>query len=80
VTKRSKKATKPARTPSAEQFAERRRHHELREVLDELIEHVRTLAGATNLMGPSEREYAQERLEWLAEEVWRLVLSVPLGD
>lgn len=54
---------------------ERRSNHELREVLDELVQYVRQLAASAELMSPSEREYAQERLEWLAEEVWRFVLE-----
>ncbi len=53
--------------------AERRRNTDLREVLDELIAYVRDVANRAEMMGPSEREYAQERLEWLAEEVWRFV-------
>lgn len=55
--------------------AERRRNVGLREVLDELIEHVRQLAGTVSTLPPSELEYAQQRLEWLADEVWRLVME-----
>ncbi len=55
--------------------AERRRNTDLREVLDELIAYVRDVANRAEMMGPSEREYAQERLEWLAEEVWRFVVD-----
>ncbi len=55
--------------------AERRRNTDLREVLDELIAYVRDVANRAEMMGPSEREYAQERLEWLAEEVWRFVMK-----
>ncbi len=55
--------------------AERRSNTDLREVLDELIAYVRDVANRAEMMGPSEREYAQERLEWLAEEVWRFVVD-----
>ncbi len=55
--------------------ADRRRNTDLREVLDELIAYVRDVANRAEMMGPSEREYAQERLEWLAEEVWRFVIG-----
>jgi hypothetical protein len=51
---------------------ERRRNQPLREVLDELIEHTRTIARRVKEMTPEEMDYAQQRLEWLADEVWRL--------
>ncbi len=47
----------------------------LREVLDELIGHVRDTSRRVDDMGPSELKYAQERLQWLVDEVWRLVLE-----
>ena len=50
---------------------ERRANRELREVLDELVEHVRHIARHAATMTSQERDYAEERLEWLAEEVWR---------
>ncbi len=50
---------------------ERRANRELREVLNELVEHVRGVARNINTMSPDALAYAQERLEWLAEEVWR---------
>ncbi len=59
--------------------AERRSNTDLREVLDELIAYVRDVANRAEMMGPSEREYAQERLEWLAEEVWRFVMEGPIS-
>jgi len=61
------------RAPPAEQ--ERRNNRELREVLDELVEFVRHLAANVSNMSPAELGYAQERLEWLADEVWRSVLE-----
>jgi len=51
--------------------AERRHNASLREVLDELLQHARDIARKAKSMTPAELEYAQERLEWLADEVWR---------
>src|SRR5688572_21424456 len=51
---------------------ERRRNPELRELLDELLTHVRTLSRAAREMSDAERSYAQQRLEWLADEIWRV--------
>jgi hypothetical protein len=52
--------------------SERRVNRELREVLDELVEHVRYVARNVRTMTPQELEYAEQRLEWLADEVWRI--------
>lgn len=54
---------------------ERRQMGGLREVLDELIGHVRDTSRRVEEMGASELEYAQERMQWLVDEVWRLVLE-----
>lgn len=54
---------------------ERRRKPTLREVLDELVEHVRQVTRGAPTMTPDERDYAQQRLEWLADEVWRLAVQ-----
>jgi len=51
--------------------SERRANRELREVLDELVEHVRYVARNVRTMSKQDLEYAEERLEWLADEVWR---------
>jgi hypothetical protein len=51
---------------------ERRVNRELREVLDELVEHVRYVARNVQAMSKQDLEYAEERLEWLADEVWRI--------
>ncbi len=51
---------------------ERRQNLSLREVLDELVAHARVIARQAGQMSPDELEYAQERLEWLADEVWRV--------
>jgi hypothetical protein len=50
---------------------ERRANRELREILDEMVEHVRHVARDIKTMSAEDLSYAQERLEWLAEEVWR---------
>jgi ribosome-binding protein aMBF1 (putative translation factor) len=65
----SRKSSGPAaRTP------ERRRNPTLREVLDELVAHVRDIARRARGMSQEELDYAQQRLEWLADEVWRLAV------
>jgi hypothetical protein len=50
---------------------ERRHNEPLREVLDELLRHARDIARRARAMTPAEVDYAQQRLEWLADEVWR---------
>src|SRR5436309_1430810 len=50
--------------------AERRTNRPLREVLDELLVHAREIARRSKEMTPAELDYAQQRLEWLADEVW----------
>lgn len=52
--------------------AERRHNRPLREVLDELLTHAREIARRAKAMTPAELDYAQQRLEWLADEVWRV--------
>jgi len=54
---------------------ERRQNRHLREVLDELVDHVRNVARNARTMPPAELAYAEQRLEWLAEEVWRIALE-----
>jgi hypothetical protein len=51
--------------------SERRTNQELREVLDELVEHVRYVARNVGTLSRQDLEYAEERLEWLADDVWR---------
>jgi hypothetical protein len=66
---------KPPSTPPPRRHgaaAERRSNVALREVLDELVQHVRVVARTLDTMTPPEVAYAQERLEWLADEVWRI--------
>ncbi len=54
---------------------ERRRNASLRESLDDLLDHVRDLAHNAGGMSAGELEQAEERLEWLADEVWRAATS-----
>lgn len=61
----------PAPVPTPE----RRRNRTLREVLDELVDHVRDIARRAHTMSPEELDYAQQRLEWLGDEVWRLAVQ-----
>src|SRR6266566_26946 len=51
---------------------ERRQNRPLREVLDDLIAHARDTARRSKEMTPAELDYAQQRLEGLADEVGRL--------
>ena len=51
---------------------ERRHNRPLRETLDELLSHAREIARRAKAMSPAELDYAQQRLEWLADEVWRV--------
>lgn len=52
--------------------AERRHNRPLREVLDELLTLTRDIARRAKAMTPAELDYAEQRLEWLADEVWRV--------
>lgn len=54
---------------------ERRINRPLREVLDELLGHTRDVARRAKAMTPAELDYAQQRLEWLADEVWRVAIG-----
>jgi hypothetical protein len=60
----------------AETGRERRTNAELRELLDEMIVHVRDLARRAAELNAPELEYAQERLEWLADEIWDTVIRL----
>ena len=51
---------------------ERRGNRPLREVLEDLLGHSREIVRRAKAMTPAELDYAQQRLEWLADEVWRL--------
>jgi hypothetical protein len=65
--------TRPRPRPGAE----RRSNRSLREVLDDLLAHTREIARRAKEMSPAELDYAQQRLEWLADEVWRLATGGP---
>ncbi len=54
---------------------DRRANHALREVLDELIDYVRKVSTEGGGLTDDEVDYAQQRLQWLADEVWRLALE-----
>lgn len=49
---------------------ERRKHLTLRELLDEMIELARHLVNTRSSLSHTELEYARERMEWLAGEIW----------
>jgi hypothetical protein len=61
--------------PRSDRDQERRVHQSLREALDELVQHVRVVRRTLPSMAQHEVDQAQERLEWLADEVWRLALE-----
>ena len=67
-----KSRRQPAPPPVPPSGLERRRNRPLREVLDELLSHTREIARRAKAMSPAELDYAQQRLEWLADEVWRV--------
>jgi DNA gyrase/topoisomerase IV subunit A len=54
---------------------ERRHNYTLREILEEFVGHARDVAARTKAMTSEELEQAQERLEWLADEVWRIATT-----
>jgi hypothetical protein len=55
--------------------AERCHNQPLRELLDELLLHTRGIARRAKAMTPAELDYAQQRLEWLADEVWHVAMG-----
>jgi hypothetical protein len=57
------------------EHGDRRYNHALREVLDELIQHVRQISRSRDTLPQQALLQAQERLEWLADEVWRLTME-----
>jgi len=56
-------------------FPERRHNYTLREMLEEFVAYARDIAARTATMTAEERERAEQRLEWLADEVWRIASS-----
>lgn len=72
---RGKKSPSPSPAPVRSESSgvpERRHNQPLREILDELLSHTREIARRAKAMTPAELDYAQQRLEWLADEVWRV--------
>jgi hypothetical protein len=65
----------PRRRTSPRIPEERREKATLRETLDELVDHVREVVQGHSQMNPDELEYAQQRLEWLADEIWRIAIE-----
>ena len=64
----------PIAPPSVpESSSERRQNVVLRELLDEMIQLSRHLSNHAPTLPPNELAYARERLEWLADEIWRQV-------
>ena len=61
--------------PDEKAASERRADLTLRELLDEMIAHVRDVARRAPEMTQAARDYAQERLEWLADEIWESAAS-----
>ena len=62
-------------TPRKPKQDERRHDVALRELLDELLQHVRNVAAHGREMPQADLEYAQDRLEWLADEIWQKVME-----
>ena len=56
-------------------FGQRRERLTLRELLDELLAYTRQLTRDARHMSEKELEHAHQRLEWLADEVWREAVS-----
>lgn len=54
---------------------ERRNNRALREVLDDLVDHVRHITRNVSALTPDELARAQQRLEWLADEVWNAAVT-----
>ena len=67
-------------TPRKPKQDERRRDGDLRELLDELIHHVRNVATNAKVMPQADLDHAQDRLEWLADEIWQGVMEHRTGE
>jgi hypothetical protein len=62
--------------PGPEKGDERRQDIALRELVQDLLVHVRDLSSKARNMSDRDLDYAQQRLEWLADEVWRAVTEM----
>jgi hypothetical protein len=60
-----------ARRSVPDSSRDRRQNVALRELLDELIQLSRHLSNHAPTLPPGELAYARNRLEWLADEIWR---------
>jgi len=69
--------TAPRSVPDS--AGERRQNVALRELLDEMIQLSRHLSNHAATLPANELAYARERLEWLADEIWRHVTSEDRG-
>ncbi len=63
-------------TPGPGKGDERRHNLALRELVQDLLIHVRDLAQKARTMSDQDLDYSQQRLEWLADEVWRAVTEM----
>jgi len=67
--------TRTAQRSVPDSSRERRQNVALRELLDELIQLSRHLSNHAPSLAASELAYARDRLEWLADEIWRHVTT-----
>ena len=66
-------------TEDARPFVEKRERRTLRELLDEMVAYTRDLTRNARTMNEKQLEHAHQRLEWLADEVWREAISPKEG-
>ncbi len=59
---------------------DRRRNHELRERLDEVVLLSRKLSQDGRSMARDELDATRSRIEWLAEEIWAAAVYGPLEE
>ncbi len=59
---------------------ERRRNHELRERLDEIVSLARKLCQEGSMMTQEVLDKTRQRIEWLAEEIWGAAVYGPLEE
>lgn len=59
---------------------ERRRNHELRERLDEIVWLARRLCQDGPAMAREDLDQTRMRIEWLAEEIWAAAVYGPLEE
>lgn len=73
-----KKGQRHRNEPAAETADERRWNLELRTRLDEIREIARNLSRQAAEMSPDELQAQQDRIEWLADEIWRAAVYGPI--